>query len=110
MRLIGSRSARSRFGDRGGGPRPIAHGLVGLIDRLGLRVPIMERRALLLWGGVVGSQIAQVAEARRVFQGRLQVRVKTAAWRQTLLFHREEIRKKLNARLGDEVVTQILFK
>jgi predicted nucleic acid-binding Zn ribbon protein len=77
---------------------------------MGIGTRLAERRTLLLWDEVVGPEIAQAARPDRINRGSLHVRVKTATWRHALLFHREEIRHKLNERLGEELVKQIVLK
>jgi predicted nucleic acid-binding Zn ribbon protein len=93
-----------------GGPVPIGQSLQRLIADMGIGGRLLERRAMLLWDEVVGPEIAQAARPDRMARGSLHVRVRTATWRHTLLFHREEIRRKLNDRLGEETVKQIVLK
>lgn len=77
---------------------------------MGIGGRLLEQRAMLLWDEVVGPEIAQAARPDRMTRGSLHVRVKTATWRHALLFHREEIRRKLNGRLGEEIIKQIVLK
>jgi predicted nucleic acid-binding Zn ribbon protein len=93
-----------------GVPVPIGQSLQRLIADMGIGERLLEQRAMLLWDEVVGLEIAQAARPDRMARGNLHVRVKTATWRHTLLFHREEIRRKLNDRLGKETVRQIVLK
>lgn len=93
-----------------GGPVPLGQSLQRLIADMGIGGRLLEQRAMLLWDEVVGARIAQVARPDRMTRGHLHVRVKTATWRQELLFSREEIRRKLNDRLGEEVIRQIVLK
>ena len=93
-----------------GGPVSIGKSLDRLIEALGIGTQILERQAILLWDEVVGSRIAQATKPERVLRGNLYVRVRTATWRHTLMFHRDEIRHKLNHRLGRELIRQILLK
>lgn len=91
-------------------PIPISQSLQHLIGDLGIGTRLSERRALLLWEEVVGPEVAQATQPEKVSRGSLHVRVKTATWRHALLFHREEIRLKLNQRLGEDLVRQIVLK
>lgn len=93
-----------------GKPVPLGQSLRRLIADMGIGGRLQEQRAMLLWDDVVGPEIAQVARPDRVARGSLHVRVKTATWRHALLFHREEIRRKLNDRLGEDTVKQIVLK
>lgn len=95
---------------QGGGPVPIGQSLQRLIADMGIGGRLLEQRAMLFWDEVVGPEIAQAARPDRMTRGCLHVRVKTATWRHALLFHREEIRRKLNDRLGEDTIKQIVLK
>jgi predicted nucleic acid-binding Zn ribbon protein len=92
------------------GPISIGQSLNRLISDMGIGTRLAEKRAMLIWDEVVGPEVAQAAQPDRVSRGSLHVRVKTATWRHALLFHRDEIRKKLNARLGEDLIQQIVLK
>jgi len=64
-------------------------------------------RALELWPEVVGPTIASHTTPLRCSEGRLVVEVENSVWMHGLSFHRHEIQRKLNARLGREAVTRI---
>ncbi len=91
-------------------PVSIGQSLQGLISEMGIGTRLSERRAILLWDDVVGPEVARAAQPDRMNRGSLHVRVKTATWRHALMFHREEIRQKLNSRLGEELIKQIVLK
>jgi predicted nucleic acid-binding Zn ribbon protein len=97
--------------EKGGkGPIAIGQSLTRLISEMGIGTRLSEKRAMLIWDEVVGPEVAQAARPDRVVRGSLHVRVKTATWRHALLFHRDEIRKKLNARLGEDLIQQIVLQ
>jgi predicted nucleic acid-binding Zn ribbon protein len=50
-----------------------------------------------------------VTVATRISKGILFVRVKTSAWRNELSMRKEEIIRRINAALGEEIVTDIKF-
>jgi predicted nucleic acid-binding Zn ribbon protein len=64
-------------------------------------------RAMELWADVVGPTIASHTKPLRCSEGRLVVEVENSVWMHGLSFHRHEILKKLNVRLGREAVTTI---
>jgi hypothetical protein len=70
-----------------------------------------ERRLELfrMWAAEVGPAIAARSEPAGFRDGVLSVRVNGAAWMQELQFAKEEIRARLNARLGTEVVRDVYF-
>lgn len=70
-----------------------------------------ERRLELfrMWAAEVGPAIAARSEPAGFRDGVLAVRVNGAAWMQELQFVKEEIRARLNARLGAEIVRDVYF-
>ncbi len=70
-----------------------------------------ERRLALfrVWAAEVGDAIAARAEPAAFRDGVLSVRVRGAAWMQELQFAKEEIRARLNRRLGAELVRDVYF-
>lgn len=80
-----------------------------LLGELGIERPVQRYQALLLWPEVVGKQISDVTEPSRIRKGKLFVEVKNAAWRNELVFHKDEIIQKLNQKLGASVVQEIIL-
>jgi predicted nucleic acid-binding Zn ribbon protein len=76
---------------------------------LGFDRKIREFEAVHAFAEVVGAKIAEKAKAVSIDRGVLQVRVASAAWRQELNYSKAEIIEKLNAALGDTIVTDIYF-
>jgi predicted nucleic acid-binding Zn ribbon protein len=76
---------------------------------LGLDRKIREFEAVQVFAEVVGEKIAAKAQAVQIDRGVLTVRVASSAWRQELNYTKAEMIDKLNARLGDTVVTDIYF-
>jgi hypothetical protein len=70
-----------------------------------------ERRLELfrMWTAEVGEAVAARAQPAAFRDGVLSVRVSGAAWMQELQFAKEEIRTRLNRRLGAEVVRDVYF-
>jgi len=61
------------------------------------------------WRDEVGELIARRAQPERVRNGILFVTVATHSWMQELQFQKEEIRERLNIRLGAELIRDIFF-
>jgi hypothetical protein len=78
--------------------------------RLKLDGALREESAVTLWSEVVGEQIAAATEAERVREGVLYVIARNHTWAFELTFHREQILKGLNARLGRKAITEIRFR
>lgn len=92
------------------GPKRIGDLLPALLEKLGLAQGIHDRRVLERWAEIVGPKIANVTVAERIRDGRLWVSVSHPAWRNELVFMRQELIAKLNAELGGDIVTEIIFR
>src|SRR5215470_7331474 len=70
-----------------------------------------ERRVELfrVWASEVGAAVAARAQPQAFRDGVLSVRVSSASWMQELQFAKEEIRTRLNQRLGTELVRDVYF-
>ena len=62
------------------------------------------------WQRAVGEKVAERSEAARLDKGVLRVTVSSASWSTELRFLKDEIMEKMNAELGREAVTDIVFK
>jgi len=89
---------------------PLGDILKGLVDDLGIASKISEYDAVLQWDSLVGEHIAKVAQAERILQGLLVVRVKTSTWRNELNMRKQEMITLLNRSLGVDVVKDIRFR
>lgn len=92
------------------GFRPLGNMLGAEARRLKLDGSLREASAVTLWPEVVGEQIAAATEAERVRDGVLYVIARNHTWAFELTFHREQILKGLNARLGRKSITEIRFR
>ncbi len=79
------------------------------IRELGIEKPIQQYEALVVWPKVVGEKIAAVTEPRHIANGKLFVKVKNAAWRNELVFHRADLIRKMNQQIGRSVVRDIVL-
>ena len=57
-----------------------------------------------VWAEVVGPLLASKAEPVRIEEGKLFVRVANSAWMQELQYLKDDIRSRLNHRMGASVV------
>src|SRR5689334_11644282 len=74
--------------------------------------PDQQMRAYAIWtfwDDEVGAGIARRAQPARVRNGILFVTVATHSWMQELQFMKDDIRDRLNARLGEPLVRDIFF-
>lgn len=63
-----------------------------------------------VWEEVVGPAISKNAQPSWIKNGRLRVRVSNPIWRQELEFVEEDMRQKLNNKLGRKAVEKIEFR
>ena len=92
--------------------RPVARAaqvLDDLIDRLAFRERLREHAVWNVWAEVVGPLLASRTEPLRIEDGKLFVRVANSTWMQELQFLKDEIRNRLNHRLGAQIVREIFL-
>ncbi len=87
----------------------VAGPLEGLIRRLDPEGRIRAYRVWDFWDEVVGAAIAERARPQRLREGVLVVQVSSHTWMQELQFLKDEIRRKLNARLGAALIRDLQF-
>jgi len=88
---------------------PAAEVLSAVLQRVDPDQELRTYRLWTFWNDEVGDTIARRARPARVRNGILFVQVATHAWMQELQFMKEEIRTRLNARLGAALVRDIYF-
>ncbi|MCH8030756.1 MAG: DUF721 domain-containing protein [Bacteroidetes bacterium] len=91
-------------------PQRLGAVLGELIDRLGYRDKMDQARAVDAWPMLAGPAIEQVTESVWVRDGRLFVKIRSAAWRHQLHLQRESWRDRINEHLGREVVDEVVFR
>ena len=99
----------SRLHARTGGVSSLAEPLARLLQRIDPSHRLEAYRLWLFWDEVVGEGIARRARPRRMRDGVLFVTVESHAWMQELQFLKEEIRERINARLGAPLVSDLFF-
>ena len=91
-------------------PQPLGNVLRALIEREGYREKIDAARAVEAWPVLAGPTVAGVTESAWMKDGRLFVKVRSAAWRHQLHLQRDGWRRRLNVHLGREVVDEVVFR
>ena len=71
---------------------------------------LSQEMAVILWEDVVGRAIFAHTSPVRVISGIMTVNVDSSVWAQELSFQREEIRRRLNERMGREYIRDIRFR
>ncbi len=75
----------------------------------GLETPLKQKRLVEAWSGVVGPVIARYTLNTYIYNQTLYVRLSNPALRSDLSMMRGELVKKLNAVVGEQVITDIRF-
>lgn len=91
-------------------PKRLGDLIPALLEKLGLAQGLHDRRVLERWAQIVGPKIADVTVAERIRDGKLWVSVSHPAWRNELVFMRQELIAKINRDLGEDIVTEIIFR
>lgn len=95
-------------------PRRLGDVLSDVLQQYGLTRRLKEVQAVEYWAEVVGEQVARITRAREVRDGRLYVEVAStesasSAWRNELYFMKAEIIAKLNKKIGQNILHDIMF-
>lgn len=90
--------------------KSLADLLDGVVKRFGLEQAMLKERMPTYWADVVGPRVAQISQVRGFEGGVLRVFVMEPAWRSELTLRKEEIRLKLNARIGSDVINELQLK
>ena len=77
---------------------------------LGVERQVRARNAVSKWRRAVGPLLARVSEATFLRNGILWVTVADSVWQHELALRKEEIRTRLNADLGEELVRDVRFR
>jgi predicted nucleic acid-binding Zn ribbon protein len=83
--------------------------LEDLVERLAFRDRLREHEVWTIWDEVVGEILAARSEPIRMEHGKLFVRVAGSAWMQELQFLGDEVRTRLNQKLGAPLVRELFF-
>jgi predicted nucleic acid-binding Zn ribbon protein len=83
--------------------------LADLVARLEFRERLREHEVWKVWREVVGDLLAAKAEPLRIEDGKLVVRVANSTWMQEIQYLKDEIRGRLNRRIGASVVRDLFL-
>ena len=83
--------------------------LADVLASLDVRDRLREYRVWQVWEATVGKILASRTEPVRIENGRLIVRVADSVWMQELQFMKDDLRRKLNRAVGEQVVRSIFL-
>ena len=88
---------------------PLGASLRQFLEKTGLSAKLRGWDAIHLWPDIVGEGAAARSRAVAFESGRLIVEVDGAVWMAQLSYLRRDIQRRLNARLGGEIVQDVQF-
>jgi predicted nucleic acid-binding Zn ribbon protein len=91
-------------------PAPVAELIAAVFQGTPAAQRLREGAIWQVWQNAVGAQIASRARPTAIRNGILTVVVASSPWLQQLNFLKSELRNKLNAALGEELIKDIYLK
>lgn len=98
----------SRF--RSNTPKPLKEALKDFLENYPHRKRLKRGMVLSLWAQTVGERIAEQTTNIHFERGNLIVHVKNSAWRQEIHMKRFSIAKKLNDKIDDKIIKEIVVR
>lgn len=83
--------------------------LLRVLREQGLETPLQQKRLIDSWPEVAGPVIARYTLNTYIYNQTLYVRLSNPALRSDLSMMRQELVKKLNAVVGEQVITDVRF-
>lgn len=83
--------------------------LLRALREQGLETPLQQKRLIDSWPEVAGPVIARYTLNTYIYNQTLYVRLSNPALRSDLSMMRQELVKKLNAVVGEQVITDVRF-
>lgn len=74
-----------------------------------LESPLNEFRILQSWNEIAGSTAAQLTQDIHIYNQKLYVKLRSATMRTELMMKRTELTRKLNQKVGAQVITDIVL-
>ncbi len=75
----------------------------------GLETPLKQKRLVEAWPEVVGEEVAAYTLNKYIYNQTLYVRLSSPALRADLSMRRQELTSRLNAAVGEQVITDVRF-
>lgn len=91
-------------------PKPLKDALNDFLDGYPHRKRLKRGMILSLWNETVGERIAEQTENIHFEHGNLVVHVNNPAWRQEIHMKRFSIAKKLNDKVDEKIIKEIVVR
>lgn len=95
---------------RSNDPKLLRDALKDFLDDYPHRKRLKRGMVLSIWKQTVGDRIAEETENIHFEHGNLVVHVKNPAWRQEIHMKRFSIAKKLNDKVGEKIIREIVVR
>lgn len=90
--------------------KPLGNIMSAILEQLGIGRKVRQYGIVDLWPHIVGERIAQVTKIERIEGDKLFVSVSSSAWRNELMFLKQELIIKVNAALDGQLINDIIFR
>lgn len=90
-------------------PEKLGDSILETLGRMGFSERLQKQSAVIRWPEIVGETVAAESEAVRIDGDTLVVKVFKAAWRQQLVFVKDELLGKMEVELGKDLIRDIRF-
>lgn len=89
--------------------QPLKDLVLQVLREQGLETPLNQKRLVDAWPEVVGPIVARYTLNTYIYNQTLYVRLSNPALRSDLSMRRQELTEKLNAAVGEQVITDVRF-
>ena len=83
--------------------------MLQVLREQGLETPLNQKRLVDAWPEVVGPIVSRYTLNTYIYNQTLYVRLSNPALRSDLSMRRQELTEKLNAAVGEQVITDVRF-
>lgn len=91
-------------------PKPLSDLVKDFLDDVPHRKRLKRGMILSLWSDIVGEAITEQTENIHFEHGNLVIHVKNPAWRNEIHMKRFNIAKRLNDKVGEKVIKEIVVR
>jgi len=91
-------------------PKPLREALKDFLDDYPHRKRLKRGMILSIWEPTVGERIAEETENIHFEYGNLVIHVKNPAWRQEIHMKRYHIVRKLNEKVGEKIIRELVVR
>lgn len=89
--------------------QPLKDLVLQVLREQGLETPLNQKRLVDAWPEVVGPIVSRYTLNTYIYNQTLYVRLSNPALRSDLSMRRQELTEKLNAAVGEQVITDVRF-